>query len=74
MKNDKREDPGNYKSDSLTLIPEKVMKQSIVETMPRYMEEKKKKIQISQHPFTKRKSRLTILISFCDEITSLMGR
>lgn len=43
MKNDKREDPGNYKSDSLTLIPEKVMKQSIVETMPRYMEEKKKK-------------------------------
>lgn len=41
MKNDKREDPRNYKSDSLTLIPEKVMKQFIMETVPRYMEKKK---------------------------------
>ena len=35
---------------------------------------RKKIIQISQHPFTKRKSCLTILISFCNEITSLMDR
>lgn len=73
LKNDKREDPGNYKSESLVLIPEKVMEQFIMETISRHMEEKKI-IQISQHPFTKGRSCLTALVSFCNEIISLMGR
>lgn len=45
----------------------------IMETIPRYTEEKKI-IQISQHSFTKGKSCLTIFLSFCNEITSLMNR
>jgi len=53
---------------SLTLIHEKVMEQLVLETICRHMKDKKV-IGSSQHVFTKWKSCLTNLITFCDETT-----
>ncbi|KGL73116.1 Putative 115 kDa protein in type-1 retrotransposable element R1DM, partial [Tinamus guttatus] len=41
FKKDKREDPGNYSPVSLTSIPGKVIEQLILETISKYVKEKK---------------------------------
>ncbi|GAB0183017.1 mitochondrial enolase superfamily member 1 [Grus japonensis] len=65
----KKEDPRNY---SLTSIPLNVIEQLILETISRSTKDKKV-IKTSQHGFTKGKSCLTTLITFCNEKTGLVG-
>ncbi|PKU44256.1 rna-directed dna polymerase from mobile element jockey- hypothetical protein [Limosa lapponica baueri] len=62
---------GNYRLVILTSITGKVMDQLILETISRYMKDKKI-VMSSQHGFTKRKSCLTNLINFYDEMTGLV--
>jgi len=62
------EDPGNYRPASLISIPGKVLEQLILEAIIKQVEEKKV-IRSSQHGFTKRKSCLTNLIAFYDDMT-----
>jgi len=64
----KKEDPGNYRTVSLTSIPGKVMEQLIVEVIIQQVEEEKV-IRSSEHGFTKGKSCLTNLIAFHDGVT-----
>lgn len=56
-------DPGNYRLVSFTLVPWKVMKQLILDTISRHIH-KKKMTGSSQHGFTKGMSSLTSLITF----------
>jgi len=67
----RKEDPGNYRPVRLTLIPEKVMEQLILETISSHMKDKKL-IRNSQHGFITAKSCLTNLITFYDEMTGLV--
>ncbi|GAB0204347.1 coiled-coil domain-containing protein 171 [Grus japonensis] len=69
FKKGKKEDPGNYRSVSLTSIPGKVMEQLILGVINKHVEEKVV-IGSGQHGFTKEKSCLTNLIAFCDGMTS----
>ncbi|GAB0184021.1 mitochondrial enolase superfamily member 1 [Grus japonensis] len=71
FKKDKKEEPGNYRLVSLTLIPGKVMEQLIMETISRHMKDKKL-LRSSQHGFTKGKSCLTNLITFYNELMHLV--
>jgi len=68
FKKGKKEDPGNYRSVSLTSILGKVMEHLILEVIIKQVEEKKV-IRSSQHGFTKGKSCLTNLIAFYDAMT-----
>jgi len=67
FKKGKKEDPGNYRSFSLTSIPAKMMEQLILEVITKQVEEMKV-IRSSQHGFTKGTSSLTNLIAFYDSI------
>ncbi|GAB0183528.1 hypothetical protein GRJ2_000818100 [Grus japonensis] len=58
----KKEDPGNYRPDSLTSIPGKVIEQLILGVISKHMES-------GQHGFTKGKSCLTNLIALCNGMT-----
>lgn len=62
------EDPGNYKSVSLTLTPGKVVEQIVLEALSKHM--KDKVIGSSQHGFRKRKSCQKDLKAFYGEMTS----
>ncbi|CAM4551596.1 unnamed protein product [Lepidochelys kempii] len=68
FKKGRKEDPGNYRSVSLTSLPGKITEQVLKESILKHLEERKV-ITNSQHGFTKGKSCLTNLITFCDEIT-----
>jgi len=67
----KKEDTEHYRPVSLILIPGKVIKQLILETISRHVKEKEI-IRSSQHAFTKRKSCLTNLINFYNEMIGLI--
>lgn len=58
---DRKEDPGNCRLVSFTSIPGKVRNLLILETISRYMKDKKV-IRSRQHSFTKGKSCLTNLL------------
>ena len=68
FKKGKKEDPGNNRPVSLTSIPGRLMEQLILDVIIKQVEEKKV-IRSSQHGFTKRKSCLTNLITFCNGMT-----
>jgi len=65
FKKSKKEDAGNYRLVSLTLIPRKVIEQLILETISRHMMDKKV-IRRNQPGFTKERLCLTNLLNFYD--------
>jgi len=67
-----REDPGNYRPVSLTSVPGKIMERIRLGTVERHLQNSAI-IRHSQHGFTKGKSCLAGLISFCDKVTRLVG-
>ncbi|KAK4832250.1 hypothetical protein QYF61_021602 [Mycteria americana] len=70
-KKGQKEEPGNYRPVSLTLVPGKVMEQMILSTMTQHVRDNQV-IRPSQHGFMKGRSCLTNLISFCDKLTRLV--
>ena len=70
-KKGRKEDPGNYRLVSLTLVPGKVMEQVILVEITRHVRGIQG-IRPSQHGFMKGRSCLTNLISFYDWVTRLV--
>ena len=66
-----KEDPGNYRPVSLTLVPGKVTEQIILGEITRHVPGTQG-IKPSQHGFIKGRSCLTSLISFYDWVTRLV--
>ncbi|PKU39506.1 hypothetical protein llap_10188 [Limosa lapponica baueri] len=69
-KKGRKDDPGNYRPVSLTLVPGKVMEQIILSAIMQRMKEAQA-IGPSQHEFMRGRSCLTNLISFYDKLTPL---
>ena len=67
-----KEDPGDYRSVSLTLVLEKVMEQAILREIIQHLQDNQG-IRLSQHGFMKGRSCLTNLISFYDWVTVLVN-
>lgn len=67
FKKSKKGDLGNYQQVSLTSIPGKMMEQVILEVINKHVKEKQA-TRSSQHGFTKRRSCLTNLITFCEDM------
>ncbi|GAB0181327.1 mitochondrial enolase superfamily member 1 [Grus japonensis] len=70
-KKGQKEDAGNYRPVSLTLVLEKVMELIILSAITRHIQDNKA-IRASQHGFMKDRSCLTNLISFYDKVTHLV--
>ncbi|GAB0193288.1 mitochondrial enolase superfamily member 1 [Grus japonensis] len=70
-KKGRKEDPGNYRPVSLTLVPGKIMERFILSALTRQVQDNQG-IRPSQHGFMKGRSCLTNLISFCDQVTHLV--
>ncbi|GAB0185682.1 mitochondrial enolase superfamily member 1 [Grus japonensis] len=70
-KKSQKEDLGNYRLVSLTLVPGKVMEQIILSTNMWDVQDNQV-IRPSQHGFMKGRSCLTNLISFYDKVTRLV--
>ncbi|KAK4819994.1 hypothetical protein QYF61_017373 [Mycteria americana] len=66
-----KENPGNYRPVSLTLVPGKVMEQIILSAITQHIQYNQV-IRPSQHGFMKGRSCLTDVISFCDKMTHLV--
>ncbi|KAK4808189.1 hypothetical protein QYF61_001221 [Mycteria americana] len=71
FKKGQKEDPGNYRPVSLTLVPGKLMEQIILSAITQHVEDNQG-IKPSQHGFRKGRSCLTNLISFYDKVTRLV--
>jgi len=67
-----KEDPGNHRPVSLTLVPGKIMERFILSALTRHVKDNQG-IRPSQHGFMKGRSCLTNLISFHDQVTHLVG-
>ncbi|KAK4832922.1 hypothetical protein QYF61_026565 [Mycteria americana] len=65
-KKGQKEDPGNYRTVSLTSVPGKVMEQIIWSAITQHVQDNQV-IRPSHHGFMKGRSCLTNLISFCDK-------
>ncbi|GAB0179804.1 mitochondrial enolase superfamily member 1 [Grus japonensis] len=70
-KKGQKEDPGNYRPVTLTLVLGKVMEQIILITIMQHVQDNQV-IRPSQHGFMKGRSCLTNLISFYDKVTHLV--
>ena len=68
-----KEDPGNYRSVSLTSVPEKVMEQFILGEITRHMCGIQD-VRPSQHRFMKGRACLTNVIYFYDWVTILVDK
>jgi len=68
-KQKQRENPGNYRSVSLSSVPEKIMEKIILGTVERHLKGNAV-IRDSEHGFTKGRSCQSSLISFNDKVTS----
>ena len=71
LQEDWKEDPGNYRPVSLTLVPAKIMEWFILSAVSRHVKDNQV-IRPSQHGFMKGRSCLTNLISFYDQETPLV--
>ncbi|KAK4831199.1 hypothetical protein QYF61_016036 [Mycteria americana] len=71
FKKGRKEDPGNYRPVSLTLVPGKLMEQIILSAITWHVENNQG-IKPNQHGFRKGRSCLTNLISFYDKVTRLV--
>lgn len=69
FRKDEEENSGNYKLVSFTLILGKMLEQIFLESVSRFMEDKKV-IGSGQHGFTKCKPCLTNLIAFHNEVNN----
>jgi len=66
-----KEDSGNYRPLSLTLVPGKIMEQIVLSALIRHVQDNQG-IRPSQHGFMKGRSCLTKLISY-DQVTRLVN-
>ncbi|KAJ7412730.1 rna-directed dna polymerase from mobile element jockey-like [Willisornis vidua] len=67
-----KEDLGNYRPVSLTLVPGKAMEQIILSAITQHLQDRQG-LRPSQHGFRKGRSCLTNLISFYDQVTCLVN-
>ena len=72
FKKHKKEEPGNYRPVSLASIPGEILEQIIKNSICKHLENNAV-ITRSQHGFVKNKSCQTNLISFFDQVTSLVN-